>query len=660
MSLDRILQQLRRRILLHSLLLGLALIIIGGCGSAPPSATPTATAPTDNAGVQAALTARRTQVLHQRQGQNPEQVQVESPRTLNKGDGINVDQDGRASLRFFDALQVEIFHDTALTIKGEIDPGASALEIFALEGGTTLSQVDLDAIAQKRVRLTTKWAVIDDLGTEFISYYDPQSETTWIVVRKGLVEVRAPNANVPPAAQVVRVNAGEQTWVEPQQPPVAPVPAVRSAVGNRFPPLEDLTDGELSDAAWLPALDSFNADRTTLLSGATTQATITLSGPAYEGGVLVTLTNSAPAALAAPASVLIPADALSQTFTLTATTVTRPTDVELIAAYGDVQRPIRLTIQTPSTPPSPAAAPALATLALSPATIDGGGVAYGIVTLSAPAPQNGVEISLISSDETLAPVPPLAVVPAGATSQRFPIRTSLVAQDTEVTITASDINGPPQRQTLTILAAPALADFTIEPSSVIGGDSARGQIVLTRAAPPGGVAVALKSSRQDVALPDNVTVGEGKERAAFEIVTRPVKAPAEAVISASLGGASIQQLLTVTPQPQPDLTVEQDNFDVTCTGQQGCFLLVNFTVSNLGNAAVGQRFLVSIEADELEPQTLVVDSLPAGESVELQARLGPGGNCYNPDCTITITVDPSDAIRESSEDNNRDSSTSLG
>ncbi|HEY0602628.1 MAG TPA: CARDB domain-containing protein, partial [Herpetosiphonaceae bacterium] len=79
---------------------------------------------------------------------------------------------------------------------------------------------------------------------------------------------------------------------------------------------------------------------------------------------------------------------------------------------------------------------------------------------------------------------------------------------------------------------------------------------------------------------------------------------------------------------------------------------VSFTVINQGNADVTQRFLVAIEADELNPTTVVVDSLAAGQQIDLRARLGPGGNCYNPNCTVTVTVDPNNVIPEFDETNN--------
>lgn len=52
--------------------------------------------------------------------------------------------------------------------------------------------------------------------------------------------------------------------------------------------------------------------------------------------------------------------------------------------------------------------------------------------------------------------------------------------------------------------------------------------------------------------------------------------------------------------------------------------------------------------------------LPAGGSQPLSVPLGPDGNCYDPDCTVRVTVDSSNSVTESNESNNVDSRTDLG
>ncbi len=52
--------------------------------------------------------------------------------------------------------------------------------------------------------------------------------------------------------------------------------------------------------------------------------------------------------------------------------------------------------------------------------------------------------------------------------------------------------------------------------------------------------------------------------------------------------------------------------------------------------------------------------LAAGAFVDGPATLGPGDNCYNPNCEVDAEVDPNSTIPESDETNNTDSKTFFG
>jgi hypothetical protein len=82
--------------------------------------------------------------------------------------------------------------------------------------------------------------VIKALGTSFFVHYDRQREMTWVIVRRDKVTVEA-------GGVVVTVEAGQQTWVEPNGKPVGPLRACRSLVGNRFPLIDDLTNDVIPD-----------------------------------------------------------------------------------------------------------------------------------------------------------------------------------------------------------------------------------------------------------------------------------------------------------------------------------------------------------------------------------------------------------------------------
>jgi subtilase family serine protease len=58
------------------------------------------------------------------------------------------------------------------------------------------------------------------------------------------------------------------------------------------------------------------------------------------------------------------------------------------------------------------------------------------------------------------------------------------------------------------------------------------------------------------------------------------------------------------------------------------------------------------QADPGQLKTIGVGALAGGASQSFGEQLGPNGNCYDPDCTVRVTVDSTNAIQESNETNN--------
>jgi CARDB len=113
----------------------------------------------------------------------------------------------------------------------------------------------------------------------------------------------------------------------------------------------------------------------------------------------------------------------------------------------------------------------------------------------------------------------------------------------------------------------------------------------------------------------------------------------------------------------PDLTVSIPNTrtQVSCPGGGGtCITTRDFTVTNASSVNVPTPFTVLVQADPGQKTTLTVPSLAAGASVPLTATLGPDNNCYDPDCTVSVTVDDGNAVGEANETNNTDTRTDRG
>jgi hypothetical protein len=208
--------------------------------------------------------------------------------------------------------------------------------------------------------------------------------------------------------------------------------------------------------------------------------------------------------------------------------------------------------------PSPASAqfPTMSSLTLDPATVQGGNVVTGTVTLTAAAPTGDVNVFLSSSNPGAVSVPPFVTVPGGTSSEMFPINANAVNTTTTAVITA-ELNGELLFATLTVSpGAPpppvlTVTGLTLNPASVVGGESTTAILTLSGAAPGGGAIVALTTSDPAVAtVPGSITVDEGNTSANFTVATRPVSTSATVSIAALFGATTQTAALAVNP-PAP-------------------------------------------------------------------------------------------------------------
>ena len=96
-------------------------------------------------------------------------------------------------------------------------------------------------------------------------------------------------------------------------------------------------------------------------------------------------------------------------------------------------------------------------------------------------------------------------------------------------------------------AAPTLTALSINPASVVGGNSATGTVTLSAAAPAGGMVVTLSDNSAAATVPASVTVPAGATSATFAITTTSVTAATSATISATAGGVTRSATLAVNP-----------------------------------------------------------------------------------------------------------------
>ena len=110
--------------------------------------------------------------------------------------------------------------------------------------------------------------------------------------------------------------------------------------------------------------------------------------------------------------------------------------------------------------------------------------------------------------------------------------------------------GSSQPSTFTVQSAPTgptLQSLTLTPATVVGGGSVTGTIVLSGAAPAGGLPVELSSTSSSAPVPAvSVSVLGGQSSATFTISTTVVSSNQTVTITASLAGVTKTAILTVS------------------------------------------------------------------------------------------------------------------
>ena len=267
------------------------------------------------------------------------------------------------------------------------------------------------------------------------------------------------------------------------------------------------------------------------------QGEVFLSEPAPSGGAVVFLSTNSPFA-SVPAKVKIGTRGTSATFNIKTRQVASQTAVTISATYGVTVSAV-LTI-TPRTT-------ALSSVTVNPTTVVGGNTAQGTATLSGAAPTGGLIVTLASANPSVVGVPPSVTVTAGSSSANFNVTTSQVGSSTSTSISGT-YGGTASTSITVVPAAAGLSSVRVDPTTVVGGNTALGTVNLTGAAPTGGLTVSLASDNPSVAgVPASATVPAGSASTNFNVTTTTVLFETTAMISGSYGGGTSGSSLTVDP-----------------------------------------------------------------------------------------------------------------
>jgi len=113
-------------------------------------------------------------------------------------------------------------------------------------------------------------------------------------------------------------------------------------------------------------------------------------------------------------------------------------------------------------------------------------------------------------------------------------------------------------------ASVSLSSLSLNPTSVMGGNSSTGTLTLSGPAPAGGAQVTLSSNNTTAAnVPSSVTVAPGATSSSFTVSTSAVAASTTVIISASYRSATRSASLTVMPAPPPPPTLSSLSLNPT-------------------------------------------------------------------------------------------------
>src|SRR5262249_49760362 len=174
-------------------------------------------------------------------------------------------------------------------------------------------------------------------------------------------------------------------------------------------------------------LESLSIGFTQWPGGTSAVGLLNLSVAAPPAGAVVALQSSSPVAAVA-ATVTIPPGVSEQEFPIDVASVPPTRAVPFTAPYGDRSSAVTFTA---------VALPIIASLACAPLTVAGGTPIQCNGTVSGPAPSDGWQLSVATSDPAASDPDPVAIAPSSTTFS-FGLATAQVTTTTAVTIRLVD------------------------------------------------------------------------------------------------------------------------------------------------------------------------------------------------------------------------------
>jgi LysM repeat protein len=144
-----------------------------------------------------------------------EPLTVPDRKSLTRGDGIDVDQTGRAFLRFADLLTVEVLREGKLVLR-QLSAEEQNVLITLLESfGILFNNFNPQEEVNRRLHVETSYGAVEATSAEFMVAKESNTPLEWVIV----VDVPAEAPPPPPSAPTPA--AGTPTWTPTSTPAAA-------------------------------------------------------------------------------------------------------------------------------------------------------------------------------------------------------------------------------------------------------------------------------------------------------------------------------------------------------------------------------------------------------------------------------------------------------
>ena len=274
----------------------------------------------------------------------------------------------------------------------------------------------------------------------------------------------------------------------------------------------------------------------------TAKATITLSGNAPTGGLVVELESDESAA-SVPSYITVAEGQKTATFNIVVGKVTEETYAYITATIDGVSSEASLTIRPKSIKPT--------TLSITESLV-GGTSGTGTITLSDPAPEGGLDVDL-ATDNAAVSLPLVVKVAEGSKTANFSFSTTAVSSTITATVSAK-ANGATVTDTIEVRVRP-LGTLVASPSTLPG--KATGTLTLTLSSPTTTpLTVNVTSSNAAVVLASKtITIAKGQSSGILKFTTALLGTDTTSTITCLLNGLEAKADITVRSAKPSNLSL---------------------------------------------------------------------------------------------------------